>query len=342
VKVDLLDAMTDERRWLEYWHACGREPFAHPRYGTLFAGPGERAAALVAERGSGVALLPLIIRPIGDGARDGYDATSPYGYGGPFYAGDPDPDPAGLLDAVARWGAQAGLCSIFLRLSLDLGPLRPPATSGAEVAEVAEVADNVIVDLRRAPDDRWRHYAPSVRNKISKARRAGCTVRHADHFDDLDGFLDVYGSTMRRRDAAAWYHFDRAFLTRFGADLAGSYAVFTVHDPDGRPVSVELVLHSARYLYSFLGGTLAEAFPMAPNDLLKHEIAEYGRRTGRSGFVLGGGYRPDDGIFRYKRAFDPHGIRPFRVAKIIGDRDRYRRLAPAQAEPGYFPAYRRP
>jgi tyrosine-protein kinase len=77
--------------------------------------------------------------------------------------------------------------------------------------------------------------------------------------------------------------------------------------------------------------TVAEAFPMSPNDLLKHEIVRHGQRTGRIGFVLGGGHRPDDGIFRYKRSFDPAGVHPFRVAKIIGDVHSYGELVAARS-----------
>lgn len=333
--MQLLDAETDERRWLRLWRACGSEPFAHPAYGQLFAQADERVAALVIDRPGGVALLPLIIRRVGDGL---YDATSPYGYGGPFFS--TGGDSASVLDAVARWAGREGLCSLFLRLSLGREPSSRP--------EVVQASDNVVVDLRREPEALWRNYEHKVRKNVKKALRAGCTVSQVELLDDLDGFLEIYGATMRRRGAAAWYHFDRAFFVRLAVDLAGSYSTFAVRDHNHRMVSVEIVLESEKYLYSFLGGTLAEAFSMSPNDLLKHEIVRHGQRTGRSGFVLGGGHRHGDGIFRYKRAFDPTGVRPFRVAQIIGDPRQYAELVAARCpavpagprRTGFFPAYR--
>jgi CelD/BcsL family acetyltransferase involved in cellulose biosynthesis len=335
--VELLDAEADERRWLELWRSCGREPFAHPAYGRLFAGAGERPIALVIDQPTGVALLPLLIRRVRD---DRYDAVSPYGYGGPFFStgGAASGDAvASVFDAVARWAGRERLCSVFLRLSLDLAPF--------DRTEVVEAAHNVVVDLRRAPERLWGNYQHKVRKNVNKALRAGCTVSRLDLLADVDGFLDVYGATMRRRAAAPWYHFDRSFIGRFAADLSGTYSTFAVRDRDGRMVSVEIVLESDRFLYSFLGGTLEEAFPVSPNDLLKHEIVGHGQRTGRGGFVLGGGHQPGDGIFRYKRAFDPTGVRPFRVAKIVGDRHRYTELVAARgpaAGTGFFPAYRAP
>jgi CelD/BcsL family acetyltransferase involved in cellulose biosynthesis len=330
--MEILDAEADEQRWLGFWRDCGREPFAHPAYGRLFARPGERPVALVIERPDCAALLPLIIRKVQDGL---YDAISPYGYGGPFFSAGGDSE--GVLDAVSHWAGEEGLCSVFLRLSLDFVP--------SCRAEVVEASHNVVVDLRRQPEELWDNYEHKVRKNVKKALRAGCTVSRFELLDDVDGFLDVYEATMQRRGAAAWYHFDRAFIARLADDLASSYSTFAVHDSDGRLVSVEIVLESDKYLYSFLGGTLRDAFPMSPNDLLKHEIVQHGQRTGRSGFILGGGHQPDDGIFRYKRAFDPAGVRPFRVAKIIGDQRRYVNLAISRERPvdtSFFPAYRAP
>jgi lipid II:glycine glycyltransferase (peptidoglycan interpeptide bridge formation enzyme) len=134
--------------------------------------------------------------------------------------------------------------------------------------------------------------------------------------------------------------------------MAGHYIAAEVRDEKNRLVSVELVLASDKYLYSFLGGTLREAFPYAPNDLLKHAVIDYGRESGRAGYVLGGGYTKDDGIFRYKKAFDPTGDVPFQRLELIGDRSAYESLiaerlkherstdSGARLADGFFPSYR--
>jgi CelD/BcsL family acetyltransferase involved in cellulose biosynthesis len=272
-----------------------------------------------------------------------HDATSPYGYGGPFLSGAIDVEV--VLTEAEEWLVQSGLCSAFIRLSLDLdvpaGPLTPST-------EIVELTDNVVVDLRRTPEELWANYEHKVRKNVKKASRSGCTVRRDDQLHDVDAFVDVYQATMRRRGAAAWYHFDRNFFATLADGLAGSYSVFSVLDATGRVISVELVLESDRFLYSFLGGTLEDSFSMSPNDLLKHEAILHGQRTGRHGYVLGGGYERGDGIFRYKRAFDPDGVRGFRTARMIGDKSRYERLSsarhslPTQSRGVFFPAYRAP
>ncbi|NJC81139.1 GNAT family N-acetyltransferase [Planosporangium mesophilum] len=349
----VLEADTDREEWLEWWRRCGREPFAHPAYCRLLAGDAGRPVALILDGQPESALLPLVIRPLRDlpwADEELYDAISPYGYGGPFFPGTPGRGrryAESVLAELADWVVRAGLCSVFLRLSLESDMavgIRTPQT------EVVDVSENVVVDLRRTPEELWANYEHKVRKNVKKAARAGCSVRREDRLNDVDGFLQVYGETMRRRGAAAYYHFDRTFFTTLSEELAGSYSVFSVLDDTGRVVSVELVLESDAHLYSFLGGTRAEAFPMAPNDLLKHEVVLYGRRTGRQGFVLGGGYERGDGIFRYKRAFDPGGVRTFRAVRMVGDPARYtslvqnraRRAGSLPAGDSFFPAYREP
>jgi hypothetical protein len=119
-----------------------------------------------------------------------------------------------------------------------------------------------------------------------------------------------------------------------------------------RIVSSELVLLSVETGYFFLGGTLAEAFALRPNDLLKHETFLRTREIGIRRFVLGGSYRPEDGLLRYKRSFAPTGVQPFnvgaqvidpaRLEALVGRRREWessqgREWAPAE---GFFPPYR--
>jgi hypothetical protein len=344
--VKVLDALRDTDEWLCRWRATGREPFTHPSYCELFADATQRAVALVLEHRNGFALLPMIIRPLPHlpGIEESlHDAVSPYGYGGPFSSTEFALEE--LLPQLDDWIRENDLCSAFVRLSLeaktDIGRLSPRA-------EVVEALDNVVVDLRPTPEALWKSYEHKVRKNVNKARRAGCTVDRDETLDNVDRFLEVYMSTMRRRGAAVWYHFDREFFLRLAKAMTGAFSVFSVSDESGRIISVELVLESDDYLYSFLGGTLEEAFPMSPNDLLKHEAVLYGHRTDRQGFVLGGGYAAGDGIFRYKRAFAANGVRPFKCLRMMGDEQRYRELVDAhagqrgQVAGPFFPAYRAP
>lgn len=121
---------------------------------------------------------------------------------------------------------------------------------------------------------------------------------------------------------------------------------------DKKIISSELVLISADRVYSFLGGTDRNSFELRPNDLLKYEILLWAKRQGKSNFVLGGGYQPDDGIYNYKLAFAPKGSVPFFIGRRVLANDIYDRLVKNKIEQlpppkqellqnsQYFPKYR--
>lgn len=341
----------DRAAWMSLWRSCGRDPFAHPAYVQLWAGEGERASLLtvVDERGS--VIMPLILRnvamePWASGVQ-AHDATSPYGYGGP-YASSNGPHDA-FWPTVAEWMLEEGLVSLIGRLSLEASVTTPLPESML----ARPISDNVVVDLTRPPDEQWRHYAHKVRKNVNKARRAGLSAKVMDEFSDLGEFASLYQSTMERRGAAARYYFDERFFTTIAESLRGSFLVAEVRDRSGRLVSAELLLKSDRLVYSFLGGTAADAFPYAPNDLLKHEVIDHARADGLVAYVLGGGYQPGDGIFRYKLGFDPTGVVPFRrLEALVPGRSHEmlelrmaweRRHHPtAELDATFFPRYRAP
>ena len=82
-------------------------------------------------------------------------------------------------------------------------------------------------------------------------------------------------------------------------------------------------------------------------------VMEWARSQGKKRFILGGGYRPDDGILRYKLSFAPNGRVPFYVGCRILDEELYAKAVTARGaaesertgsgwEPraDYFPLYR--
>ena len=332
-------------RWLASWAATGREPFAHPEFGPLFAGPGHECVAICWQDDGGQVLLPLQVRGLPDelaaslGDGTWRDATSPYGYGGPFVAGQPDL--AAFWEACLDWMRDARVLACFVRGSVVGSASADPEPGGVRTVPLSE---NVVVGLGVDADERWRRYEHKVRKNVKKARRHGLSTTVAPQFSDITGFTDVYAGTMDRRSAGEFYRFDEDFFRRLAAALPGSHWVADTRDEDGVLVSTELVLVGERHCYSFLGGTRREAFSMSPNDLLKHDVIEHAAEAGLSAYVLGGGYAPGDGIFRYKRAFDPTGVVPFNGIQVVADKDTYdAACAAAGASEGtFFPRYRAP
>lgn len=313
-RIELLDAAVpgERRRWIDIWTAWPeREPTAHPGYGELFAERGERmmCAVLRTEQGDGGMLFPHILRPLGEGL---HDLTTPYGYGGPRAWGRlADADVEEFWREFDAWGEARGIVSEFVRFTVPLDEVaRYPG-------EIVSRGPNVVVPLSGTRDDRWRSFEHKVRKNVNRARRDGVTVEFDASGDRIDEFLAVYDSTMARRGAARRYRWDRSFFAAMAQSLRGG-VVFAIAMLDGRAVSAELVLTAPRRAYSFLGGTIDEAMPHRPNDLLKVEVMNWASERGMSEYVLGGGLVPGDGIERYKRSFAPDGI----VGYATGERVR--------------------
>ena len=342
----------DRQAWLAAWQAWpDREVFAHPEYALAFPRPSQRVRCAHFRDAGGEVLFPFELRRLdeepwcaaGCGAAD---LSSPYGYGGPYAWGRPSPE--AFWDAFRGWARREDVVSGFIRRGLFPEQLlRLPEGE-------AVIAENVVRDLTIPAERIWMSYEHKVRKNVNKARRAGLTARIDARGERLGDFHAVYEATMDRRNAAEFYHFAPAFFEGLFERLAGQVLLAHVEAGDGRVVASELVLVSERHLYSFLGGTLPEGLPLGANDLLKHAVIEWGREQGKAAFVLGGGFRPGDGIFRYKRAFAPDGVVPFRVGRLVFDPEACSRLVERRREweaslghewrplPGFFPEFRAP
>ena len=343
----------DRDRWLALWGAWPqREVAAHPEYARLFLRPGESAMCASLQNADGRVLLPFILRGFtglqwAADFQDYCDWATPYGYGGPFMWDASAPDAlarefwGGLDDWARSCGAVSGLMvqSPFSEIILP------------QSGEVKLMVPNIVRTLELGGEELWMDYEHKVRKNVKTARRAGLWVSIDLKGERLREFLEVYYATMQRRDASDSYYFSDSFFEQITRELAGHFAFFHVLQ-DQRIVSTELVLVSQQNLYSFLGGTLADAFEARPNELLKHSVIEWGRQHGKMNFVLGGGHAPRDGIFRYKRSFAPAGETAAPVALRVHDlqayqamvaaRERFERATSGQwnARPDYYPQYR--
>lgn len=353
VRVDFWDASSasDRRTWIEFWESWpGREVMAHPSFVKLFARPGDRVICASGRTSIGGILYPLILRPLdvepwaGTEARR-CDLTTAYGYSGPFAWSVPDRLASSFWTPFDAWARAQGAVSSFARLSLF------PEQLISFDGELIDRGPNVVRTLDLDDDELWASYDGKVRKNVKRARREGVTVQFDPAGERLDAFLQIYEATMSRREALSQYYFPRSFFESIIANLAGQF-VFAHAVVGENVVSSELVLISAHNSYFLLGGTLADAFSLRPSDLLQHEVFRYCRDRGLKRCILGGGYRPDDGILRFKRAFAPGGDRPFRVgvktydldasSRLVESRRAWERAQGREWNPagGFFPSYR--
>jgi hypothetical protein len=192
-------------------------------------------------------------------------------------------------------------------------------------ARIMDVGGFVVVDMRREMDAIENTFKQSVRKDLRKAERNGITCFAESNCDHLKEFLDIYYHTMGRNSAAEFYYFNEEYFLALAKEIPGQFHFFyAVAGND--IVSCELVLHHGKYCHSFLGGTKREALPLCANPILKREIIRFLKGRGCEYFLLGGGSKPDDGIFNFKKAYAPEGVLPSRIGGMIWNHHAYEQL----------------
>jgi hypothetical protein len=351
----LRSEVPEERdQWLAAWKSWpGREASAHPTYVELFADEGHQCRCAWLEADEGRVLFPFIVRPLkgeewAEDDTSAVDLTNAYGYGGAFCwdVNDKAVLSERFWEEFDAWAHERGAVSLFARLTLaEEHRLEWPDG-------LVELMKNVVRPLDRPLDDIWMDYDHKVRKNVKTARDDyGLDVSIDTSGETLDEFLEVYLDTMDRVGADDWYYFPREFYERMISEMPDNFAFFHVKE-DGEVIASELVIVSVDNIYSFLGGTHADAFDKRPNDYLKHKIVDWGIEHDKKAFVLGGGFDGEDGIFKYKRSFAPDGVVQYFVGNRVFDKDAYADLVSQRSEweqsqgnqwepkDDYFPAYR--
>jgi lipid II:glycine glycyltransferase (peptidoglycan interpeptide bridge formation enzyme) len=150
---------------------------------------------------------------------------------------------------------------------------------------------------------------------------------------------------MDRNAAQAKYYFPLEYFLRFFDEMP-EQSVFLLAEHQGKVIAATLYLADDTNVFSYLGGADFQYQSLRPTNLVIQRMIELGRERGMKRLILGGGYRPDDGIFRFKASFSPLRAR-FSVYRRVHLQEEYDRLVAewssqhGVAPPAdFFPAYR--
>lgn len=320
-----------------------------PKYFALFPYMGE-AQLFVYQEGTETVVYPFFLRKVNliPGLADKlsidlYDITSPYGYGGPLATPTAGVSVfSNFYQCFAGYCASKNIITEFIRFHPILGNHHLIKNH----VEVERVSSVVCVNLKGSAEEIWLGYKRNNRKNIKKAYREGLEVILEEapaHFTD---FLAIYHHTLSRNQAGNFYHFSTEFYKYLHKKLKDNF-LYAHTLMNGQVISTELLLYNESYIHSFLGGTLEQFYEYRPNNILKHEVINWAKNKGIKYFLLGGGYRDEDGIFRYKLSFASNGVLDFYVGKKVHNQEAVSRLEeimaskkPRESE-GYFPSYRR-
>ncbi len=317
-----------------------RHDFYHlPQYVEVSARQdGGIARAILVEGEQMRMLLPIVVRTLAEGL---HDATSPYGYPGPLFAGARTPDLEGQAWQAARGLlASEGIVSLFVRLHPLFDDV-PAQTAGTLVCH----GETVAVDLTLPPEEQWSQTRRNHRQQIRQAQEAGLVVR-IDAWEDLDGFISAYRETMIARGANRYYLFGDEYFRGLRDALGDSLHIAAAH-LDGELAAAALFVETGGIVEMHLTGHLAKFARVQPLKLAFHEVRTYATARGNQVLHLGGGRGgAEDSLLHFKAGFSPRR-HSFRTLRVVARAEDYSRLVAAR-DPGLdpldltgaFPAYR--
>jgi CelD/BcsL family acetyltransferase involved in cellulose biosynthesis len=118
---------------------------------------------------------------------------------------------------------------------------------------------------------------------------------------------------------------------------------------DGQIIAMSIMLFANDQMHYHLSGSMIEYRNLAPSNLLLYKAALWGCERGYKTFHLGGGVGSgEDGLYKFKAAFNKNSDYQFSIGKEIFNQEKYDELVAERTgrdltfneDSKFFPLYR--
>ena len=285
-------------------------------------------------------LYPLSELPFEVNAAARWDAGTPE-YTGPILTGKCDVLRKSFRERRAAWANREGIVTEFAHLD--------PWSGGRELLGQGCLYNREIVwvDLTLSPEQIFsEHFSSSCRQNVRRAEREGVEIFARSDDDHIREFFRIYTGTMQRNHALERYAFSFEYFKAFRDEL-GDNARFMFASHQGTLIAAWLYIFDDENVYHHMGSADADWNRLRPANLMVWEAIKWAHAAGKERMILGGGYVPDDGIFRFKSTFS-RLTQSFYTYRHIHMPDQYAMLEQSFRErcklkdqdANYFPIYR--
>jgi hypothetical protein len=317
------------------------------------------ALAILFETRSVRAMFPLLLRPLSSlpfaPNEPGFDAASPYGYGGLLLLDNITDITADqgieLLDALCDWCRYNQVISAQVRLHPVLQQEEWFAGALGEGLQLHQAGPTIGIDLHR-----WLAETASIAT-LDKGRRSDLNFarRHLSLTwtsegralaEDLHLFRELYELRMTEIGAGDYYHFPSEYYQSLAEGLGHRLDVALAW-LNKSPVGAALFMTDSVMAHYHLSATNDLGRTNKATTLIINAAAVRARSLGCDRLHLGGGAHGEDKLFAFKRSFGGDMYR-YSYLSMISDPRRYRKLVEGRvAAPNlpalrsnYFPEYR--
>jgi len=273
-----------------------------------------------------------------------YDLTTPYGYGGFIFEGIINDKEVNLLNNVyTDYCYKNNIISEFVRFH----PVLRNSENSDYIYNVIDLGRTITINLK-SEEQIWRDLRSKNRNVIRKAKNSDVKIYSGRSPYLVDQFIPLYNSTMDSENARDYYYFNKDFYSSIINDLKYNslffYALYR-----NKIISMSIILFSNKKMHYHLSASDMEFRNLASTNLLLYEAACWGCENGYKSFHLGGGLSnsEDDGLFRFKKAFNEKSETSFSIGTKIFNKKIYDKLVDIRKKASefdiddpFFPKYR--
>lgn len=268
-----------------------------------------------------------------------YDFATPYGYGGFIIDCNCSEEYMQRFnEEYTEFCEKHHVVCEFVRFH----PMLNNANCMRSVYDVVDLSSTIAIDTY-SEDVIWKNIISKNRNVIRKAIKNGVQIFRSNDKRLIDEFMVIYNKTMDKDNATDYYYFKKDFYESIVDDL-GNNAEFYYALYEDKIIAIAIILHCNGQLHYHLSASLREYSSLAATNLLLYKAACYGADNGYKTLHLGGGVgSAEDSLFKFKRAFNPNGLKQFSIGKKIFNLELYNKICEmSNAEEGekFFPAYR--
>ena len=280
-----------------------------------------------------------------------YDIISPWYYGGHLVRGKSDTNINLLYREFFKnfeiFCKNKNIICEFVRLH----PFIENYDHLKSFVNVKKVGDVVYVNLNQSEEEIWRNMAKSNRNKIKKSLSNKVEVISLNSKEALTHFCKIYNSLMNNKQAKGFYKFPVDFFQEL-FELFKDNAELLIAQFENKIIAGLILIGERPFLHTYLSASDPDYLYLAPNNILKYYGALRAKENGFSYYVLGGGYRPNDGLYKFKKSFSNTTIDYYIYYKIFNykiyndlciKRSQYDKLQNRNKSTDcfFFPEYRR-
>lgn len=249
-----------------------------------------------------------------------YDLTTPYGYGGPIADGEINSASAEIfMVEMISYCKQHNIVSQFFRFCPWLS--NHMVLNG--LCDERFLKNTIYMDTTEESCI-FLNMDTKNRNMVRKARKCEVTITQ-DSGEGLERFISIYNETMERDEAEQYYFFSNDYYKHIIENMSDNVRFFYA-EREGEVISAAIVLYGNHYAHYHLSGMCTDARGFGSMNLLLYEVACWAAHKGLNLFHLGGGVKPEDSLFQFKKQFNKQERLEFWIGSNIFIQKKYDEL----------------